>query len=90
MIENIVVGVPLVPLNTLLGDELNPSYNWEEVTIYENERYLPKLLVKYGFTKSISELKRTRKDLNITLDKLDCIEINFKKAKKKLYVAVGE
>lgn len=88
MIENIVIGTPLVSLDTLLGDERNSNYNWEEVTVYEEERFLPKLLVKYGFTSSVKEIRRNRPDLVITLENIDFLEIKL--GKKKLWVVVGE
>ena len=88
MIENIVIGTPLVSLNILLGNENNPNDKWEEVTVYDEERFLPKLLVKYGFTSSIRELRRNRKDLVINLDSPDFLEIKL--GKKKLWIVVGE
>lgn len=56
----------------------------------DTERYLPKLLVNHGFISSVSECKRNRKDLVLTLDKPDCIEIEFKKAKRKVFIVIGE
>lgn len=85
-IENIVIGTPIVQLWMLLGsDEKDDSFM--EYTVFEDERYLPKLLVKYNFTKSISEIRRNRKDLMITLDTLDCKEIKL--GKKRIYIIVG-
>ena len=89
-IENIVIGKPIVPLEMLLADENNPQDNWREITVFDDERFLPKLLVKYGFSSSIKELRRNRQDLIINLDKLDCLEIEFKKQKRKVYIVVGE
>ena len=88
MIENIVIGEPLVSLDVLLGDESNPSYNWKEVTVNEEERFLPKLLVKYGFTSSVKEIRRNRQDLVVNLEKTDFLEIKI--GKKKLWIVVGE
>lgn len=87
-IENIIIGEPIVNLETLIGIENNALYNWQEVTVYEDERYLPKLLVKYGFTISIREVKRNRKDLDVMLGKLDFMEIKL--GKKRLCLVVGE
>lgn len=87
-IENIIIGKPIVNLETLIGIENNKLYNWQEVTVYEDERYLPKLLVKYGFTSSIREVKRNRKDLDVMLDKLDFMEIKL--GKKKICLVIGE
>ncbi len=88
MIENIVIGEPLVSLDVLLGDENNPSYNWEEITVKDEERFLPKLLVKYGFSSSIRELKRNRKDLFVVLEKTDFLEIKL--GRKKVWIVVGK
>lgn len=91
-IENIVIGEPIVPLEVLLGNELNPSDNWQEVTIRDDDRSLPRLLAKYGFSSSASEIRRNRKDLDIILDKLDCIEVKIGKGKnkKEIFIVVGE
>lgn len=88
MIENIVIRKPLVVLETLLGVENNKEYNWEEVTVFDEERFLPKLLVKYGFTSSIKEIRRNRPDLVKSLNTLDFLEIKL--GKKKLWIVVGE
>jgi hypothetical protein len=41
-----------------------------------------------GVVSSISEVKRNRKDLVITLDKPDCLNIKF--GKKHLFIVVEE
>ncbi|XZH99852.1 hypothetical protein ACSXEK_15580 (plasmid) [Clostridium perfringens] len=81
MVQNIIIGKPLVSLE-LLGIES------QEETVFDTERFLPKLLVKYGFSKSISEIKRNRKDLVRTLDKTDMEMIKL--GKKKVWIIVGE
>lgn len=88
MIENIIIGSPLVSEYILLGDELNPNYNWRDVTVYDNERYLPKLLVNHGIMTSIREVKRNRKDLDYNLDKPDFLELKI--GKKKVWIVIGE
>ena len=88
MIENIIVGKPLVSPDILLGDERNPNYNWKEVTVEDEERFLPKLLVRYGFTSSVKEIRRNRRDLVVNLDKPDFLEIKL--GKKRLWIVVGE
>jgi hypothetical protein len=80
-IENIVVGEPLVTPETLLGN------NYKEITEFDTERFLPKLLVKYGFISSTSEVKRNRPDLWRTLDKTDCEEIKI--GKRRLFIVIG-
>ena len=86
MIENIVIGKPLVSLDVLLGDEFNNNFNYSYETT--EERYLPKILVEYKFIKSIRELKRNRKDLDVMLCKPDCLDIKI--GKKRVYIVVGE
>lgn len=91
-IENIVIGIPLVSLDTLLGSEQYPQYDYMAVTIRDSERYLPRLLANHGFTSSASEIRRNRKDLDIRLDKPDCLDITLGQGKKmkKIYIVVGE
>ncbi len=52
--ENIVIKTPLVPLEALgvLSDE---------VTVFENELFLPRVLVAYGIYKTTSDVKRNIK-----------------------------
>jgi len=88
-IENIIIGIPLVSESKLLAYSLTDwQQNEEKKTVYDKERFLPKLLVKYGFMKSTSEVKRNRPDLWITLDKPDFLELKI--GKKKLWIVVGE
>jgi hypothetical protein len=82
IIQNIVIGTPLVPLTLLLEED------YEKFTIFETERFLPELLLKYNFIKSKSELRRNRPELWIQLDKPDFLEIKI--GKKRLWVVVGE
>lgn len=56
--------------------------------MYEEERFLPKLLVKYGFTSSVKEIRRNRQDLVEELNNLDFLEIKI--GKKRLWIVVGE
>jgi hypothetical protein len=88
-IENIVIGRPLVDEYLLFACDKEDWFINESVkTVWDNERYLPRLLVKYGFSTSTSEIKRNRSDLMITLDKVDFIQIKL--GKKKCWIAVGE
>lgn len=90
-IENVVIGKPIVPEKDMFSIDDN---DWEifekDKTYYTNERFLPRILVDIGIYPSISEIRRNRKDLMITLDKLDFID-KLKVAKKKyLWILVGE
>lgn len=90
-IENIVIGKPIVSEKEIFSINNN---DWETIekdkTYYTDERFLPRILVDIGVYPSISEIRRNRKDLMITLDKLDFID-KLKVAKKKyLWILVGE
>lgn len=90
-IENIVIGKPIVSEKEIFSINDN---DWETIekdkTYYTNERFLPRILVDIGVYPSISEIRRNRKDLMITLNKLDFID-KLKVAKKKyLWILVGE
>lgn len=90
-IENIVIGKPIVSEKEIFSINNN---DWETIekdkTYYTDERFLPRILVDIGAYPSISEIRRNRKDLMITLDKLDFID-KLKVAKKKyLWILVGE
>ena len=88
-IENIIIGKPLVDPSVLLSFNDNDWINNEfHKTTWDNERFLPKLLVKHGFASSNSEIKRNRPDLFKTLDKLDFMEIKI--GKKKCWIIVGK
>ncbi|MDD4779183.1 MAG: hypothetical protein PHT02_01075 [Tissierellia bacterium] len=88
-IENIVIGEPLVTPETLLAFN---TYDWnnneKELTEFDTERFIPKLLVKHGLMSSTSEVKRNRPDLWRTLDKIDCEEIKI--GKKRLFIVIGK
>jgi hypothetical protein len=80
-IATVVVGKPLVSIETLGFEE-------DEVTLKTNERFLPRILVELKWFPSISEVRRNRKDLVVTLDKPDFKEIRI--GKKVLWLIVGE
>lgn len=82
MVENIIIGTPLVSLESL-GIDINT-----QDTVFDTERFLPKLLVKYGIAPSISEIKRNKRNLVKNLDKPDFGLIKF--GKKRVWIVVGE
>lgn len=87
-IENIIIGNPLVNPENLLAFNIEDWNNNEsEKTAFENERFLPKLLVKHGLISSTSEVKRNRPDLWRMLDKTDCEDIKI--GKKRVFIVVG-
>lgn len=85
-IENIVLGKPIVSLDVLLGSYPGDK-SFEDVTIYDDERFLPRLLSKHNIMSSISEVKRNRPDLIKELDSLDFIELKI--GKKRICIVVG-
>lgn len=85
-IENIVIGKPIIGLWQLLGEPEDHA-SFTDTTVFDAERYLPRLLAKYGIMKSTSEVRRNRPDLIRTLDKLECFDLKI--GKKKLYIIVG-
>lgn len=64
----------------------------KEKTYFTNERFLPKILGDIGIYPSLNEIRRNRKDLMITFDKLDFVDglAVSKKQKRKLWILVGK
>ena len=89
MFQNVVIGTPLVSVESLLALDAN---DWEENekknTLFTQTRFLPAVMKEAGIVQSTSEVKRNRPKLCVTLDTLDCI--NLKWGKKFLYIIVGE
>lgn len=89
MYLNIVIGTPLVDPASLLSYD---KEDWERVeraqTLFTNQRFLPAILRDAGIVPSISEVRRNRPDLMVTMDKPDCLWVKW--GKKKLYIIVGE
>lgn len=87
MIQNIVIDKLLVEPESLFA--LNKE-DWENVekpiTMFTEERFLPKLMVEAGLVKSISEVRRNQPKLMVTLDKVDYLEIKW--GKKRLFIGV--
>ena len=84
MFHNVMVGYPIVALSDLI-----PPNEFNE-TLVTSTRYLPKILVEAGIVKSTSEVRRNRKDLDITFpdDMTDCITVKW--GKKFLYIIIGK
>ena len=72
MIQNIIIGKPLVEPWKLVS-ESEQEFNTFDIrdTLFTENRFLPSALVEAGIVKSISEVKRNKPDLCITLDKTD-------------------
>jgi hypothetical protein len=84
--DNIVVGEPLVSLESL-------GISKKENTVFESEIFLPRLLVKHGFFKSTSEVKRANvKKGHLPLwRRLEQPEFTYVEiGHKKFWLVVGE
>lgn len=88
-VENVVIGMPICEPKELLSSDV---LDWEtiesEKTYFTTERYLPRILVELGIYPSVSEIKRNKPELMITLNELDFIRIKATK-KRMLWVLVG-
>lgn len=90
-IENIVIGKPVVELQQLFAaDENDWNRTEKEKTYFTEERFLPRILVDIGIYPSISEIRRNKPQLVVTLDHLDFIDEVKVSKKRKLWIAVGE
>lgn len=89
MFHNVVIGEPLVSVSSLLALDKNDWENNEKnLTLFTETRFLPAVMKEAGLVQSISEVRRNKPELCITLDKPDCI--NLKWGKKFLFIVVGE
>lgn len=87
MIKDIIIGKPIVAPWYIFCEE---EHEWNDIKddiYYTEERFLPKIMVKLGMVKSISEVKRNKPQLMINLDKLDYLEIKW--GKSRLFILVG-
>lgn len=88
-VENIVIGKPIVdPFDMFAKNMEDWDKNEKEKTYYTEERFLPKILVEIGATKSVNEIRRNRKDLIVTLNDLAYMEIKL--GKRRLFILVGK
>lgn len=89
MIQNIVIGTPLVDPSLLIAFNKDDWENNEKSqTLFTEERNLPTLLKEAGIVPSISEVRRNRPELMIRLETPDCLWVKW--GKKKIYIIVGE
>lgn len=90
-IENIVIGQPIVNPELMFALDEKDWLNVEkEKTFYTEERFLPRILVDIGIYPSISEIRRNKPELLITLDKVDFIDCLKVSKKRKIWILVGE
>jgi len=89
-VENIVIGSPIVEPSVMFSSNIEDWNRVEkEKTYYTKERFLPRILVDLGIYPSISEIRRNRPDLMITLDKLDFLSELKVSKKRRLWILVG-
>lgn len=90
-IENVVIGnIDTCESDLFAYDEKDWCQNEVDKTYYTNERFLPKILVALGIYPSVSEIRRNKPDLMVTLSAKDFIS-KLKVAKKRyLWIAIGE
>ena len=69
----------------MIGKELS-----REKTYYTNERFLPRILVELGIYPSISEIRRNKPNLMVSLDNVDFIDNLKVSRKRRLWILVGE
>ena len=74
-IENIVIGKPIAESQQMFAlDENDWSRIEQEKTYYTDERFLPRILVELGIYPSISEIRRNKPNLMVSLDNVDFID----------------
>ena len=89
MIQNVVIGRPLVDASTLIAlNERDWEENEKQNTLFTETRFLPAVMKEAGIVQSISEVRRNKPELFVFLEKLDCV--NIKWGKKFLFIVVGE
>lgn len=89
MAQNVVIGNPIIPASQLLAyDERDWEENEKDQTLFTKTCFLPAVMKEAGIVKSTGEVIRNRKDLVITMDHPDFMEIKW--GKKRLFVVVGE
>ena len=89
MAQNVVIGNPIIPASQLLAyDARDWEENEKDQTLFTKTRFLPAVMKEAGIVKSTGEVIRNRKDLVITMDHPDFMEIKW--GKKRLFIVVGE
>lgn len=89
MIHNIVIGQPLIsPAKLFAVDNEDWEQNEKDITLFTDERFLPKLMVEAGLVNSINTVRKNKPELVKTLDKVDFIKVKW--GKKFLWIAVGK
>ena len=89
--DNIVIDKPIEEPTTMFAADTDARARPEkEKTYYTDERFLPRILVDIGIYPYVTEVRRNKPELMISLYKLDFIN-NLKVSKKRrLWILVGE
>lgn len=70
MFHNVVIGKPIVNIETLLAtDKKDWEENEKEKTLFTETRFLPAIMKEAGIVQSTGEVRRNKPELMITLDK---------------------
>lgn len=89
MIQNVIIGELLCePKDLFAYDEKDWIENESKVTLYTDERFLPRILVQSGVVSSVSEVRRNKPELCVELQPNDYLEIKW--GKKRLFIGVGK
>lgn len=89
MIQNIVIGKPLCEPHMLFAqDKEDWDTNEKNLTLFTEERFLPRLLVLANIAKSTNEVRKNRPELMQELNEIDFVKIKW--GKKFLWIVVGQ
>ena len=89
MIQNVVIGKSLVdPADLLAANAQDWEDNEKAMTMFTEERFLPRILVASGLVKSTSEVRRNQPQLFRNLDFIGFERIKW--GKKFLWIIIGE
>lgn len=87
MIQNIVVGFPIVEPWTMFSKSKEDFEKEKQEILFTQERFLPELMVQAGIVSSKGEVRRNQPKLVKKLEDLDFIDIKW--GKKHLFILVG-
>ena len=88
MFQNVVIGAPVCePWQIFAYDIKDWEENEKKNTLFTEERFLPKIMVKCSIVSSINEVRRNKPNLVKSLNDIDFIEIKWEK--KRLFIQVG-
>jgi hypothetical protein len=89
MFQNVVIGMPLCEPHLLFAsDKEDWEKNEKPITLFTEDRFLPRVLVAAGIAKSANEVRKNRPELVKELTEVNFIKLKW--GKKFLWIAVGE